>query len=161
MGLCSSAGEWIDIFWYSTDTGSSVVPGSRAAYRLNRTKRLMGGDPVPNAIEQAMDDQFVDNTLSEYIINWGFHNNAGKNGNTSKKPIITVDSSVNLPKFVSPAFLVSVMMSAKLHKALISGCSRSYMRSGARKWIARKRNWRNLLGRTRRKQSVWHRKGKS
>ncbi|OXB38427.1 hypothetical protein J007_01806 [Cryptococcus neoformans] len=28
------------------------------------------------------------------------------------------------------------------------------MRSGARKWIARKRNWRNLLGRTRRKQSV-------
>lgn len=58
--------------WYSTDTGSSVVPGSRAAYRLNRTKRLMGGDPVPNAIEQAMDDQFVDNTLSEYIINWGF-----------------------------------------------------------------------------------------
>lgn len=78
MGLCSSAGEWIDIFWYSTDTGSSVVPGSRAAYRLNRTKRLMGGDPVPNAIEQAMDDQFVDNTLSEYIINWGFHNNAGK-----------------------------------------------------------------------------------
>lgn len=61
----------------------------------------MGGDPVPNAIEQAMDDQFVDNTLSEYIINWGFHNNAGKNGNTSKKPIITVDSSVNLPKFLS------------------------------------------------------------
>ncbi|OWZ70899.1 hypothetical protein AYX14_03702 [Cryptococcus neoformans] len=57
----------------------------------------MGGDPVPNAIERAMDDQFVDNTLSEYIINWGFHNNAGKNGNTSKKPIITVDSSVNLP----------------------------------------------------------------
>ncbi|OXG25793.1 hypothetical protein C361_01753 [Cryptococcus neoformans Tu259-1] len=57
----------------------------------------MGGDPVPSAIEQAMDDQFVDNTLSEYIINWGFHNNAGKNGNTSKKPIITVDSSVNLP----------------------------------------------------------------
>lgn len=48
----------------------------------------MGDDPVPNAIEQAMDDQFVDNTLSEYIINWGFHNNAGKNGNTSKKPII-------------------------------------------------------------------------
>lgn len=92
----------------------------------------MGGDPVPNAIEQAMDDQFVDNTLSEYIVNWGFHNNAGKNGNTSKKPIITVDSSVNLPKFVSPAFLVSVMMSAKLHKALISECSRSYMRSGAK-----------------------------
>lgn len=52
----------------------------------------MGGDPVPNAIEQAMDRQFVDNTLSEYIINWGFHNNAGKDGNTSKKPIITVDS---------------------------------------------------------------------
>ncbi|UOH80108.1 hypothetical protein LQV05_002757 [Cryptococcus neoformans] len=55
--------------WYSTDTGSSVVHGSRAAYRLNRTKRLMGGDPVPNAIGQAMDGQFVDNTLSEYIIN--------------------------------------------------------------------------------------------
>lgn len=56
----------------------------------------MGDDPVPNAIERAMDGQFVDNTLSEYIINWGFHNNPGKDGNPSKKPIITVDQLCQL-----------------------------------------------------------------
>lgn len=82
--------------WYSTDTGSSVVPGSRAAYRLNRTKRFMGDDPVPNAIERAMDGQFVDKKLSEYIINWGFHNNPGKDGNPGKRPIITVDQLCQL-----------------------------------------------------------------